>query len=157
MLPICYLLNTPKGPCEGGTVIAPLYKKRGCPRASPLARGGSRIQIQVVWHQLYCSRCPPAYSQWRPCIIIQERVRNAGSWTLLQTEWMRICIFTSSQVIPVQIEGWEMLDCISLPSWKAGRKGTAVNNIDKVLSSNSFHTDGGRQKGPQIKKGFQKW
>ena len=157
MLPICCLLNTPKGPCEGGAVIAPLYKKRECPRTSPLARGGSRIQIQVVWYQLYSSRCPPAYSEWRPCIITQERVRNAGSWTLLQTEITRICIFTSSQVIHVQIEVWEMLDCISLPSWKAGHKDTAVNNIDKVLSSNSFHTGGGRQKGPQIKKGFQKW
>lgn len=56
----CFLLG-PKGPSEGGRVM-----RRKWPRVSPLARGGTRIQIQVVWFQ----SCPPwdvtpASSEWQ--------------------------------------------------------------------------------------------
>ena len=40
-------------------LLALLYRKRERPRASPLARGGSRIQIQVVWPQFILWKMPP--------------------------------------------------------------------------------------------------
>lgn len=65
---------------------------------------------------------------------------------------MGICLFISWQVICVPVEVWEMLDCISLFSWKA-----VVNSLNKVLPSNSRCTGWGRWSRPQIRKGFQKW
>lgn len=70
---------------------------------------------------------------------------------------MRICLFISWQMICVPVEVWEMLDCISLLSWRAAHKNIVVNSLDKVLPSNNHHTGWGRWNKPQIRKGFQKW
>lgn len=131
-------------------LLALLYRKRERPRASPLARGGSRIQIQVVWPQFILWKMPPYLLRVATLHHCQGELKcmlldPTPDWTNENLPFHKLAGYLCAS--------WSLGD--ARLHFTLFLKGSSKQ--PKVLPSNSRCTGWGRWNRPQIRKGFQKW